>query len=732
MATGDTDGFLTAAAHVPASCVDEPAVLAYRAFLAARFDDPIEEQRALSALIEAEPGNTTAMERLAVLMLRSDRSNEARRPPPSQSRDRPRPGSGPDHFPRGRRYERPRGSSGRPDEQTGPSVRFSSVGDRGRGPEYKPAPKRSGSRSGTFSPLPEALAARAEALSASFGIRPAREPANAPMLADRFADLRKKGQGPGGGTTLARGGVRKGDTNLATADFIDDAAKAGLHFVFDNGKTSEHSLPETMSGGVGLIDFDGDGWYDVYCVQGGSLTASACGPADLPPRAGDRLFRNRQNGTFEDVTEKSGIARIAWGQGYGLGVTVGDYDNDGCPDVFVSRLLTYALYRNRGDGTFEDVTIRAGLAGHRDYPTSAAFADLDNDGDLDLYVCHYTIWDPAHPMICKNEQGQTLYCHPSFVPPASDHVYRNDGGRFFDVTAVSGCSESQGRGLGAIAADLDSDQRIDIFVANDGSANYLFRNRGNFHFDEIGLQAGVAAGEQGGYQAGMGVACGDLDGDGRPDLMVTNFYGEGASLFHNLGGGFFTDRSAASGIGLATRYLLGFGIAITDVTNHGRLDVMITNGHVNSNGYPYDYAMPSRLYENRPDGRLVDISGVAGAPWQARRVGRGLAAGDLDNDGRVDALIVGQNEPLAYFHNQTKKAGHFVTLRLEGTKSNRDGVGATVTVVAGGRARVARAAAAAVISPLTTPGSTSDWATRQRLTLSKFAGPRDTWTGGRV
>ena len=194
-------------------------------------------------------------------------------------------------------------------------------------------------------------------------------------------------------------------------------------------------------------------------------------------------------------------------------------------------------------------------------------------------------------------------------------------------------------------------------MANDSPVNYLFRNQGGFHFEEIGIQAGVAASVQGGYQAGMGVACGDLDGDGRPDLMVTNFYGEGTTLFHNLGDGLFTDRSAASGIGLATRYLLGFGIAMADVTNHGRLDVMITNGHVNDNRPFYPYAMPSRLYENRPDGRLVDVSGQAGECWKVERVGRGLAAGDLDNDGRVDALILAQNEPLAYFHNRPRASG---------------------------------------------------------------------------
>ena len=399
--------------------------------------------------------------------------------------------------------------------------------------------------------------------------------------------------------------------------FTDDAEAVGLRFVFDSGHTAEHQLPETMSGGICQIDFDGDGWLDVYCVQGGTINTAGISNAKIRPD-GDRLFRNRRDGTFDDITEASGIAKIAWGSGYGLGVTVGDYDNDGRPDLFVTRLTTYSLYRNKGDGSFEDTTQAAGLGGRRDNPTSAAFADLDNDGDLDLYVCHYMIWDPAHPRLCRNEKGGYFYCDPSKVEPAPDRVFRNDGGRFVDVTSSSGCSETNGRGLGVVAADVDDDNLIDLYVANDGTSNYLYRNLGGFHFEEISLRAGVAGNAEGGYQAGMGVACGDLDGDGRPELLVTNFYGEGTTLYQNMGQGLFTDRSAGSGIGLATRYLLGFGIAIADVTNDGRPDVIIANGHVNDNRPFYPYAMPARLYENRPDGQLVDISRQSGARGRCR------------------------------------------------------------------------------------------------------------------
>ena len=467
--------------------------------------------------------------------------------------------------------------------------------------------------------------------------------------------------------------------------FRDDAEPAGLRFFFDNGQTAEHFLPETMAGGVGLIDYDGDGWLDLYCVQGGRLIPGSTQPGQTVDQK-DRLFRNRGDGTFQDVTAETGLEALLQDRGYGLGVAVGDYDHDGYPDLFLTRLRSYVLLRNRQGRTFEDVTEAVGLAGVRDNPTSAAFADLDNDGRLDLYVCHYMLWDPDHPRLCQNDKGGYFYCDPSKVEPAPDHVFRNMGGRFTDVTGPAGFVDPGGRGLGVVAGDVNADGLIDLFVSNDGTANYLFLNKGGFRFEESALTSGVAGNAGGGYQAGMGVACGDLDGDGLPDLMVTNFYGEGATLYRNMGQDLFTDASGITGLGLASRYLLGFGVGLVDTTNQGRLDVLITNGHVNDNRPYYPYAMPSRIYANRPaDGgfKLVDISDRAGPPWQVKRAGRGLAAGDLDNDGRVDALILALNEPLAYFHNLTENPGHFVTFRLEGTKSNREGVGARVTVVAG-------------------------------------------------
>ncbi len=469
--------------------------------------------------------------------------------------------------------------------------------------------------------------------------------------------------------------------------FADRASAAGLSFTYENDPTPLARLPESMGGGVGLIDYDGDGWLDVYAVQGGKLPNQPDPPA-VPQ--GDRLFRNRRDGTFEDVTAAAGL--LAFPGGYGHGLTVGDYDNDGHPDLFVVRWRSYALYRNRGDGTFEDETARAGLAGSRDWPASAAFADFDGDGDLDLYVCHYADWDPQRSPLCPhpNDPGRYTYCGPRTFAATPDHVFRNDGGRFVNVSGPSGVRDADrdGRGLGVVAAHLDDDDRMDIFVANDMSANFLFRNLGGFRFEETGAESGVATSTSGGYLAGMGIACGDLDGDHRLDLAVTNFYGESTTFYRNLGSGQFADQTTAVGLAAPSRYLLGFGAAFFDADNDGRLDLATANGHVNDLRPLLPFAMPAQLLMGQPSGRLIDVSARAGEPWLVPRLGRGLARGDIDNDGRVDLLIVSEGTPLAFFRN-LGPAGHFLVLALEGAPpaSNRDAVGARVTVTAGGVTR---------------------------------------------
>ncbi len=472
--------------------------------------------------------------------------------------------------------------------------------------------------------------------------------------------------------------------------FSDLAASAGLRFVFDNGRSRFRQIPETMAGGVGLFDYDGDGLLDVYAVQGGVFP-----PRPDRPHMGDRLFRNRGDGTFEDASDRSGISRMK--RGFGLGVTVGDIDNDGHPDLFVTRWRAYALLRNRGDGTLEDITDRAGLGGDRDWPSSAAFADLDNDGDLDLYVCHYLVWDADHPARCPRKtvagaqkrlepEEEYNYCAPRAFGALPDHLFRNDGARFVDVTQEAGIVDRNGRGLGVLAADLDEDGRVDLFVANDTTANYLWHNLGGMKFEEVGVASGVACNAAGTFQAGMGTACGDVDGDGLPDLLVTNFYGESTTFFHNLGSGAFADQTIAIGLAAPSRFLLGFGVALFDANNDGRLDLATANGHVNDDRPNYPYQMPASLFLGAIDGRITDVTAASGEPWIIPRVARGLAVGDLDNDGRIDVVVLPQQSPLGYFHNQTK-GGHAVSFELEGTRSNRDAVGAVVTITAAGRRR---------------------------------------------
>jgi tetratricopeptide (TPR) repeat protein len=482
------------------------------------------------------------------------------------------------------------------------------------------------------------------------------------------------------------------DQQAPSPVFFEDAAEsAGLRFTLEVARSAEKQMPETTAGGVGVLDFDGDGALDVFVLQAGVFP-----PDPARPNSGDRLFRNRGDGTFEDASESSGLARMP--RGYGHGVAVGDVDNDGHPDLFVTRWRSYALYRNRGDGTFEDATERYGLGGDRDWPTSAALADLDNDGDLDLYVAHYILWDEHNPRLCPRalSAGEPPdparpygYCMPQGLTAAPDHLFRNDGGRFTDVTAEAGIADRDGRGLGVVAADIDDDGRVDLFVANDTTANYLFRNQGGMKFAEEGVASGVACNAEGAFQAGMGTAAGDLDGDGKIDLAVTNFYGESTTFYRNLGSGIFTDATAVVGLASASRYLLGFGLAFLDANDDGRLDLASANGHVNDERPKAPYAMPAQLLLGSSSGRMVDVSSRAGTPWLTPRIGRGLAVADLDNDGRLDLLVVSQEAPLALFQNRTPGPSRSLTLQLEGTKSSRDAIGARVTAMVGGKARVA-------------------------------------------
>ena len=648
--SGDLASVRQAVAHLPLSQFTKADILKLRAWVAGRQKDAGRERSVLLALVGVEPENISAWDRLAELAFRSGRSDE------------------------GEKYHKQAAAFNRMREE------YKALIDReDRAQHCRELATLAGKLGRPVEALGWSLIDQGRAASQPLegAVVTSRESRPGERLESAISDLL-----PALAAEVA--GPSVGHAN-ATPRFADDAESAGLRFLHDNGHTRRNPPPpEAMCGGVGLLDFDGDGWLDVYAVQAGTFQPQASGVAQ-----GDRLFRNRGDGTFEDVTVRAGIASFEGG--YGHGVAVGDYDNDGRPDLFVTRWRSYALYRNAGKGRFEDVTRAAGLGGDRDWPTSAVLADLDSDGDLDLYVCHYLAYDPANPRRCVHEYAPSKHdCNPLDFPALPDHVFRNDRGRFVEVTVEAGFTDPNGRGLGVVAADLDGDNRIDLYVANDMTANYLFKNRGGFRFEETGQVSGAAASADGGYKAGMGIACGDLDGDGFLDLAVTNYFGESTTFYRNLGGGFFADHSSAIGMTAPTRRLLGFGLAFLDADNDGRLDVLSANGHVLDARPQFPWTMPIQLLRGTPGGGLTDVSEQAGEPFGPLHLGRGLAVGDLDNDGRLDAVVLAQNEPVVYLHNQGEHLGHFIVFALEGTKSNRDGVGASVKIVAGGQRQVAQ------------------------------------------
>lgn len=479
--------------------------------------------------------------------------------------------------------------------------------------------------------------------------------------------------------------------------FDEVGAASGLGaFIHQNGSKSVNLVPPLSSaGGLGLIDYDNDGYEDVFVVQSGTF------PPDMNrPVNGDRLFRNSGNGHFVDVTAESGIAKLPGG--FGHGVAVGDIDNDGFRDIFITRWRSYALLKNRGNGTFEDITAKYGLDGERDWPTSAAFADFDNDGDLDLYVCHYMEWIDGKSYPCIDPAKPNTYdCRPRDFPALKDHLFRNDGGKFVDVSVLAGVSavDTEGRGLGVVAADFNRDGLMDLFVANDTTANFLFINQGGMMFEDAAFANGVAANGQGGFQAGMGVAATDFNNDGEIDLAVTNFYNESTTIFQNLGRGLFADRTAALGVAAASRFRLGFGIVFADFDNNGFSDFMTANGHVTDSRPAIPWRMPLQIFMNRPTNRAArtsaskhnsitaqmfeDVSASAGPVFQRDLLARGLVAADLDHDGQVDAVVQSQNDPLLHLKNVTANKNHWIAINLVGNRSNRDGVGAKIELTSG-------------------------------------------------
>jgi hypothetical protein len=454
----------------------------------------------------------------------------------------------------------------------------------------------------------------------------------------------------------------------------DVAADAGVSFSYQNGSRGKHDLPEIIGGGVALIDGDGDGFLDLFFCNGGPIEP---GSVKIPDDSPCHYYRNLGGGRFRDLTRDAGTP----GPSYAMGAAVADYDGDGRDDLFVTGWRDQRLYRNLGGGRFEDVTLRAGLESHL-WSTSAAWADLDEDGDLDLYVACYLDYDPALAPYCTAPDGRRDYCGPESFSSQRDHLYRNNGdGTFTDVAEPAGIDQPAGRGLGVIVANLVGDARLDLFVANDGSACRLYENLGGLRFCEVGEASGVAFDGDGQALAGMGIALGDIDRDGRPDLCVSNYLGRSTVAFRAVGRGVYHDEAAAFGLRAATRNVLGFGLALVDLDSDGELDLVQANGHVLDRsrlGVPF--AMRPTVLRN-VGGRFQDVTSRAGLWTERLSLGRGLAVGDLDNDGRPDLVMSRLDAPPDILMNRS--ADRSVVLELVGRRCQA--FGSRVRVEVGGR-----------------------------------------------
>jgi hypothetical protein len=464
--------------------------------------------------------------------------------------------------------------------------------------------------------------------------------------------------------------------------FTDVTAQLGINFQYQASHTSKKYLLETMGSGVALFDYDKDGRLDIFFVNGAPLhdpeTAGAV-PQKAGPQYWNRLFHQKPDGTFEDVTEKAGLQ----GSGYGMGVAIGDYDNDGYEDLYVTAYGGNRLYHNNGDGTFTDVTEKAEVAG-TGWSTSAAWVDLDNDGLLDLVVLRYLQWD-FHDVWCgERKEGYRSYCHPDTFEPIPPLIYHNDGnGHFTEIAGKIGCSKP-GKGLGIALADYDRDGHIDIYIANDSMMEFLYHNKGNGTFEEVALASGAAVDMNGRTFAGMGIDFGDYNNDGWPDLVVTNLAGQTYALYQNLGDGTFNYASDASGLGHISQPHSGWGVAFMDYDNDGWKDLVIAQGHdldtIELTFPNMHYREPMLLARNTGKG-FVDVSAEAGAVFQQPWVARGLAVGDVDNDGRLDAIVTTNDGSAHLLHNETGIPNYWLTLNLVGRKSNRDAIGAEVKLI---------------------------------------------------
>src|SRR5256884_855540 len=471
--------------------------------------------------------------------------------------------------------------------------------------------------------------------------------------------------------------------------FLDvPRSSSGIEWVHENAMSPSRYLPEAVGPGCAFLDYDNDGGMDIFLVNSG--------PSDFwkpskPVR--NALYRNNRDGTFTDVTEKAGVA----GAYFGMGAAVGDYDNDGSPDIFVTAYGKCILYKNNHDGTFTDVTEKAGVA-TPGWTTSAVWLDYDNDGRLDLFVCSFVDYSGVRKLECGNNQiGRNYYCVPRVFKPTASLLYHNNGdGTFTEVSKGTAIAKALGKGLGVVATDINNDGRMDLFVANDTVQNFLFVNRGpgsngRWNWEEIALQANVGFSESGRPRSGMGVDAADLHGDGWQDLFVANVDHEMFSVYENNRDETFRDAAQAHGVARATRLLSGWGLKYFDYDNDGSVDLLLANGHpddmIDNYSMQVKYKEPLLLFHQGEDRKLHDISESAGPAFQRYFAARGLAVGDYDNDGAIDVLMATNGGAPVLLKNNAAKGNHWLGLKLEGVEGNRDAIGARILWKAGGKLR---------------------------------------------
>jgi enediyne biosynthesis protein E4 len=481
-------------------------------------------------------------------------------------------------------------------------------------------------------------------------------------------------------------------SKFVPVEFTDVTQQAGIRFRHNNGASGKKYLPETNGSGCAFLDYDNDGWQDVLLINSMDFEEASQISQDGPPgqtglagkkprRSVMALYHNNQNGTFTDITAQAGLAKPIYGQG----VAIGDYDNDGWHDIFVTALGQNRLFRNLGNGKFADMTAKVGLLGPQYFSSSAAFVDYNKDGRLDLFVCNYVEWKPEDDIFCSLDGTNKSYCTPEKYAGQNSRLYQNAGGKFIDVTEKAGLIEDPpGKSLGVTILDYNKDGWPDIFVANDTQPNKLYKNNGNGTFTDEAVTAGVAFSEEGKARGGMGTDASDIDGSGLPSIIVGNFSNEMLALFRNQGKGLFTDEAPSSNVGRDTLLSLTFGAFFFDFDLDGQQDILMANGHVaddiNKVQPKITYAQRPQLFRNEGKRKFTEVSRKAGKPFAKAIVARGAASGDYDNDGDLDVLLTTNGGPAYLLRNEGGNQNRFVKFKTIGAKSNRDGIGAKITI----------------------------------------------------